>query len=48
MRFALFMWAAQWSLEHRVRRRVLASSMVLLALFTAQFATWHMVASLAL
>lgn len=42
--FPLHMWLAVWSTERRASERALASSAVLLGLFTAQFATWRWVA----
>lgn len=41
--FPLFMWAAAWATERRAMRPLLIVSSVLLAFFTAQFATWHWV-----
>ncbi len=45
MRFPLFMCAAAWAVQHRAERRVLIVSVLLLALFTIQFATWQWVGS---
>ena len=43
--FPLSMWFGAWLAEHpRARRPALAASALLLALFAAQFATWHWVA----
>jgi Mannosyltransferase (PIG-V) len=43
--FPLSMWFGAWLAERpRVRRPALAASALLLALFAAQFATWHWVA----
>jgi hypothetical protein len=43
--FPLHMWTAYWLARHpRARAPVLALSSVALAVFTAQFATWHWVA----
>ncbi len=43
--FPLSMWLAAWLAGHpRARRPVLAGSGLLMALFLAQFATWHWVA----
>jgi hypothetical protein len=42
--FPLFMWAAAWVHERRSIAPALASSAVLLGLFTAEFATWRFVA----
>ena len=41
--FPLFMWAAAWATERRAMRPLLIVSGLLLAFFTAQFATWHWV-----
>jgi hypothetical protein len=43
--FPLYMAAAAWALARGVRRPLLLGSCVLLVLFTAQFATWHVVGS---
>jgi hypothetical protein len=43
--FPLYMGAAAWAHERGVRRPLLLASALLLALFTAQFATWHVVGS---
>jgi hypothetical protein len=48
LRFPLFMWAASWTMERGICRTVVAVSCLVLALFTAQFATWHVVGSLTL
>ena len=43
--FPLGIWLAAWLTEHpRAQRPALALSAVLMALFAAQFATWHWVA----
>lgn len=42
--FPLFMWAASWLAERRLTQPALAASAVLLGLFTAEFATWRVVA----
>jgi Mannosyltransferase (PIG-V) len=43
--FPLSIWFARWLTEHpRARMPALASSAALMALFVAQFATWHWVA----
>ena len=43
--FPLSMWYGAWLAEHpRAQRPALAASALLLALFAAQFATWHWVA----
>ncbi len=43
--FPLGIWLAAWLAEHpRAQRPVLACSAVLMAVFVAQFATWHWVA----
>jgi hypothetical protein len=42
--FPLFMWAAVWFEQRRFTGYALASSAVLLGLFTAEFATWRFVA----
>jgi hypothetical protein len=42
--FPLFMWAAGWTARRRMTEPVLATSAVLLGLFTAEFATWRFVA----
>jgi Mannosyltransferase (PIG-V) len=42
--FPLFMWGAWWVCKRRVELPALASSAVLLGLFTAEFATWRFVA----
>jgi hypothetical protein len=44
----LYMGAAAWARERGVRRPLLIGSAALLVLFTAQFATWHVVGSQAL
>lgn len=41
----LYMGAAAWARERGVRRPLLLGSAALLVLFTAQFATWHVVGS---
>jgi hypothetical protein len=41
--FPLYMAAAAWAVEHRARRLLLIGCGALLILFTAQFATWHIV-----
>jgi hypothetical protein len=46
MMFPLFMWLGTWSFERRLNRPLLALSVVLLAAFTVQFATWHVVGSI--
>jgi hypothetical protein len=43
LRFPLFMWAAAWAVDRGVERKLVLASAVLLVLFTAQFATWHVV-----
>jgi len=43
--FPLYVSAAAWALEHRMRRPLLLAFALLLVLFTAQFATWHVVGS---
>ncbi len=43
--FPLYMVAALWAVERGTRRQVLLVSVLLLAFFTAQFATWHVVGS---
>jgi len=48
LRFPLFMWAAIWAGERNISNTVLIASAVALALFTSQFATWHVVGSLTL
>jgi hypothetical protein len=48
LRFGLFIGAAAWSLERRIPARAIVGSAVLMAMFAAQFATWHMVGSLIL
>jgi hypothetical protein len=43
--FPLFMWLALWLCEHpRLQRPALVASAALMALFGAQFTTWHWVA----
>lgn len=42
--FPLFMWAGWWISKRRITTPVVAALAVLLALFTAQFATWRFVA----
>jgi hypothetical protein len=43
--FPLFIWLGSWLAEHpRAQRPLLGASALLLALFGAQFATWHWVA----
>jgi len=43
--FPLSIWLAAWLSEHpRARTPVLLASGALMALFVAQFATWHWVA----
>ncbi len=43
--FPLYIGAAAWALKRGVRRPLLIAFVVLLVLFTAQFATWHVVGS---
>ena len=43
LRFPLFMWAAAWAIKKGTARTLLICSAVLLALFTLQFSTWHVV-----
>jgi hypothetical protein len=43
--FPLFMGAGAWATERRALRALLLASAVLLAVFCAQFATWHWVGS---
>ncbi|HWF74043.1 MAG TPA: mannosyltransferase family protein [Solirubrobacteraceae bacterium] len=43
--FPVYMVAGAWALERGVRRPLLLASAALLILFTAQFATWHVVGS---
>jgi hypothetical protein len=45
LRFPLFMFTAAWAVEHKRSRVVLIAFVVLLLLFTAQFATWQAVGS---
>jgi hypothetical protein len=43
--FPLGIWLAAWLAEHpRLQRPALACSAALMAVFVAQFATWHWVA----
>jgi hypothetical protein len=46
MMFPLFMWLGAWAHERGVERGLLIVSAVLLAGFTVQFATWHLVGSI--
>jgi Mannosyltransferase (PIG-V) len=46
--FPLYMGAAAWAVERGVKRPLILGSAALLVLFTAQFATWHVVGSQAL
>jgi hypothetical protein len=41
--FPLYMWAGAWAVEHRAVRQLVVLSCLLLAFFSAQFATWHWV-----
>jgi hypothetical protein len=43
--FPLYIGAAAWALERGVKRPLLIAFAVVLMLFTAQFATWHVVGS---
>jgi hypothetical protein len=43
--FPLYMWLAAWAVERRLNRPLLLGCCALLAFFTAQFATWHVVGS---
>jgi hypothetical protein len=45
MRFPLFMCAAAWAVERGTERKLLVISVLLLAFFTIQFATWQWVGS---
>ena len=45
MRFPLFMCAAAWAVERGAERKLLVISVLLLAFFTIQFATWQWVGS---
>ena len=46
MMFPLFMWLGAWAHERRVESPLVAVSALLLAGFTVQFATWHLVGSI--
>ncbi len=46
MMFPLFMWLGAWAHERRVESPLVVFSAVLLAGFTVQFATWHVVGSI--
>jgi hypothetical protein len=46
MMFPQFMWLGGWAVQHRAERVLLVVSAVLLAGFTIQFATWHVVGSI--
>ncbi len=43
LRFPLFMFAAAWAIEHKRSRAVLVGFVLLLVLFTVQFANWQVV-----
>ena len=45
MRFPLFMCAAAWAVDRGAERKVLVISVLLMAFFTIQFATWQWVGS---
>lgn len=46
--FPLYMYAGAWAAEHHASRTLLVGSAVLLAVCTVQFATWHVVGTLAI
>ncbi len=46
MMFPLFMWLGAWAAGRKVERGLVIGFAVLLALFTIQFATWHMVGTI--
>jgi hypothetical protein len=46
MMFPLFMWLGAWAAGRKVERPLVIGFAVLLALFTIQFATWHMVGTI--
>ncbi len=46
MMFPLFMWLGVWAAGRKVERPLVIGFAVLLALFTIQFATWHMVGTI--
>jgi hypothetical protein len=46
--FPLYMYAGAWFAERRATRAVLVGSAVLLAVCTVQFATWHVVGTIAI
>ena len=46
--FPLYMCAGAWVAERRASRTILVGSAVLLAVCTIQFATWHVVGTLAI
>jgi Mannosyltransferase (PIG-V) len=45
LRFPLFMFAAAWAIDRRRSRTLMIAFVLLLILFTAQFASWHEVAT---
>jgi Mannosyltransferase (PIG-V) len=46
MMFPLFMWLGAWATGRRFERPLVIGFAVLLALFTIQFATWHLVGTI--